>query len=87
MRQDGDYVFMHDIWRNAKPFGADELVSFDILRVDGNGKVAEQWDAMTALVEKTDPDKTAANKALAKAMVEDVLVGKNPSKAPDYISA
>ncbi len=32
MFQDGNYIFMHNIWRNAKPFGADEMVSFDIIR-------------------------------------------------------
>jgi predicted SnoaL-like aldol condensation-catalyzing enzyme len=100
MFQDGNYVFMHNIWRNAKPFGADEMVSFDIIRLDDNGKVAEHWDAMTPLVKKTasgrtqtdgpttptDLDKTDANKALAKAMVEDILMGKNPQKITDYIS-
>ena len=101
MFQDGNYIFMHNIWRNAKPFGADEMVSFDIIRVDDNGKVAEHWDAMTPLIGKTasgrtqtdgparstDAGKTEANKALAKAMVEDLLMGKNPSRMPDYISA
>lgn len=101
MFQDGNYIFMHNIWRNAKPFGADEMVSFDIIRVDDNGKVAEHWDAMTPLVKQTasgrtqtdgpaqstDAEKTEANKALAKAMVEDLLMGKNPSRMPDYISA
>ncbi|MCI4650936.1 nuclear transport factor 2 family protein [Phaeodactylibacter sp.] len=100
MFQDGNYVFMHNIWRNAKPFGADEAVSFDIIRLDDNGKVAEHWDAMTPLVKETasgrtqtdgpttptDLDKTDANKALAKAMVEDILMGKNPQKITDYIS-
>lgn len=98
---DGDYVFMHNIWLNAKPFGADEMVAFDIIRVDENGKVAEHWDAMTVLVketasgrtqtdgptEATDLDKTEENKAVAKAMVEDILMGKNPNKIADYISA
>ena len=98
---DGNYVFMHNIWRNAKPFGADEMVSFDIIRVDENDKVAEHWDAMTVLVketasgrtqtdgptEATDLDKTEENKALAKAMVEDILMGKNPNKITEYISA
>ena len=99
--QDGNYVFMHNIWKNAKPFGADEMVSFDIIRLDENGKVAEHWDAMTALVKETasgrtqtdgptvveDLDKTEENKALAKALVEDVLMGKNPAKITEYISA
>ncbi len=101
MFRDGNYVFMHNIWRNAKPFGADEMVSFDIIRLDEKGKVAEHWDAMTPLVketasgrtqtdgptEATGLDKTEENKALAKAMVEDILMGKNPEKITDYISA
>ena len=37
---------------NAKPFGADEMVSFDIIRIDENGKVAEHWDAMTPIRSK-----------------------------------
>ena len=101
MFQDGEYVFMHNIWKNAKPFGADEMVAFDIIRVDENGKVAEHWDAMTTVVKETasgrtqtdgpttveDVDKTDDNKALAVALVEDVLMGKNPSKMTEYISA
>lgn len=101
MFQDGDYVFMHNIWKNAQPFGAEEMVAFDIIRVDENGKVAEHWDAMTPLATETasgrtqtdgprsssDLDQTEANKALAVSLVEDVLMGKNPSKIADYISA
>jgi len=100
MFQDGNYVFMHNIWRNAEPFGADEMVSFDIIRLDDKGKVAEHWDVMTALVKETasgrtqtdgsteitDVDKTKENKAIAKAMVEDILMGKNPAKITEYIS-
>ncbi len=76
------------------------MVAFDILRVDENGKVAEHWDAMTVLVKETangrtqtdgpttveDLDKTEANKALARGLVEDVLMGKNPSKITEYIN-
>ena len=101
MFQDGNFVFMHNIWRNAKPFGADEMVSFDIIRLDKNGKVAEHWDAMTPLLKETvngrtqtdgptevkDLDRTEANKTLAKGLVEDVLMGKNPNKITEYISA
>jgi predicted SnoaL-like aldol condensation-catalyzing enzyme len=101
MFEDGNYVFMHNIWRNAAPFGADEMVSFDIIRVDENGKVAEHWDALTPLVtetasgrtqtdgptEATDLDKTEANKALAVALIEDVLMDKNPDRITEYISA
>lgn len=101
MFEDGNYIFMHNIWHQAKPFGAEEMVSFDIIRLDENGKVAEHWDAMTALVEETasgrsqtdgptvaqDLDKTEENKALARSMVEDILMGKNPDKIADYISS
>jgi predicted SnoaL-like aldol condensation-catalyzing enzyme len=101
MFQDGNFVFMHNIWRNAKPFGADEMVAFDIIRVDENGKVAEHWDAMTVLAKETasgrtqtdgqktveDSDKTEANKEVAISLIEDVLMGKNPSKIAEYISA
>jgi len=101
MFEDGNYVFMHNIWKNAQPFGADEMVAFDIIRVDENGKVAEHWDAMTVLVNETasgrtqtdgptaveDLDKTEANKALAVSLIEDVLMGKNPGKITEYISA
>lgn len=101
MFQDGKYVFMHNIWRNAAPFGADAMVSFDIIRLDENNKIAEHWDAMTPLVqetasgrtqtdgpaEATDLNKTEENKALAKSLVEDILMGKNPEKITEYISA
>jgi len=101
MFEDGNYVFMHNIWRNAEPFGAPEMVSFDIIRVDENGKVAEHWDALQPLVsetvsgrtqtdgptEVTDLDKTEENKALAVALVEDVLMGQDPAKITDYISS
>ncbi|MGP9792106.1 nuclear transport factor 2 family protein [Roseinatronobacter sp. NSM] len=99
--QDGDYVFMHNIWRNAEPFGAPEMVAFDIIRVDQNGMVAEHWDALQPLVtetvsgrsqtdgptEVTDLDQTEAHKALAVALVRDVLMGEDPSRITDYISA
>ena len=101
MFEDGNYVFMHNIWKNAKPFGADEMVAFDIIRVDENGKVAEHWDAMTVLAKETasgrsqtdgptaveDLDKSEPNKPLAIALIEDVLMGKNPGKMSEYISA
>jgi predicted SnoaL-like aldol condensation-catalyzing enzyme len=101
MFQDGDYVFMHNIWENAKPFGADEMVAFDIIRVDENGKVAEHWDAMTVLEKESasgrsqtdgpttveDLDKTEANKALVTSFINDIPMGKNQDKIAEYISA
>ncbi len=98
--EDGNFVAIHHLWTGAKPFGAEKMVSFDILRFDENGKIAEHWDALQTIVEETasgrtqldgpttptDLDQTQANKALAKAMVEDILMGKNPNKITDYIS-
>lgn len=96
---DGDLVVMHNTYNNAEAFGAKQVVAFDIFRI-ANGKVAEHWDAITPLVEKTasgrtqidgptqvtDLDKTQANKALVKNFVEDVLLGKAPQKITEYIS-
>ncbi len=101
MLQDGNYVVLHNIWHNARPFGADKMVAFDVLRYDENGKIAEHWDALTALREKTASgrtqtdgpampkaaENTEANKARARALVEDILMGKNPKKIAEYISA
>ncbi len=101
MFADGDYVVMHNIWRNATPFGAPEMVSFDVLRIDEDGKIAEHWDALTPVVAETasgrtqtdgpteivDIDQTEANKTLAVGLVEDVLMGKNPANITNYISA
>jgi predicted SnoaL-like aldol condensation-catalyzing enzyme len=96
MFEDGNYVFMHNIWRNAAPFGADEMVSFDIIRVDENGKGRRTLGCVQPLVtetvsgrtqtdgptEVTDLDQTEANKALAVALIEDVLMGKTRPRSP-----
>ncbi|NET32935.1 MAG: hypothetical protein F6K19_13110 [Cyanothece sp. SIO1E1] len=98
---DGDYVVLHNIWHNATPFGADKMVAFDILRIDEDGLITEHWDALTALVEETasgrsqtdgpteisDLNKTEENKLLARSLVEDVLMGNNPSNITKYISS
>lgn len=99
--EDGNFVAIHHLWTGATPFGGEKMVSFDILRFDENGKIAEHWDALQPLVSETasgrtqvdglttlkDLDKTKVNKALAKSMVEDILMGKNPTKITDYISS
>lgn len=96
---DGDLAVMHNTYNNAEAFGAKQVVTFDIFRV-ANGKVAEHWDAINPLAEKTasgrtqvdgptqvvDLDKTQANKTLVKNFVDDVLFGKAPQKITDYIS-
>ncbi len=98
--QDGEFVLLHNSFTAAQPFGAERVVTFDIYRVR-DGLVTEHWDAIQPWVyptasgrtmtdgptEITDLDKTDANKALAVSLIEDVLMGKNPSKIAEYISA
>lgn len=91
--QDGNYVAAHNIWHNAAPFGAAEMVSFDVLRVDEDGYVAEHWDALMpntppnpsgrtltdGATEVTDLDQTAANKAIASRIFA-VIVNGTPEE-------
>ncbi|MEO1263857.1 MAG: nuclear transport factor 2 family protein [Bacteroidota bacterium] len=98
--EDGNFVAIHHLWTGAKPFGADEMVSFDILRFDENGKIAEHWDALmpntspnpsgrTLLdgpTEVKNQEATQANKEMIGKLLDDILYGKNPAKITDYIS-
>ncbi len=96
---EGDLVVAHNEYKNAQLFGGDHLAAFDVFRVE-NGQVVEHWDNLSPVTppnpagrtqfdgptEITDLDKTAENKALVTAFVEDVLHGKAPEKITDYIS-
>ncbi|MEM9854966.1 MAG: nuclear transport factor 2 family protein [Pseudomonadota bacterium] len=98
--QDGDFVVLHNSFTNAQAFGASEIVTIDIYQME-DGKVAAHWDAIQPFVTETvsgrsmvdgptkitDLEQTEANKALAVALVEDVLMGKDPAKITEYISA
>lgn len=98
--QDGDFVVLHNSFTNAQAFGAPEIVTFDIYRMK-DGLAAAHWDAIQPVVtpsvsgrsmvdgptEMTDLDQTEANKALAVSLIEDVLMGKDPARITDYISA
>lgn len=44
--EDGPYVIMHHLWKNAIPFGADEKVAFHIIRFDQEDLIAEHWSIM-----------------------------------------
>jgi predicted SnoaL-like aldol condensation-catalyzing enzyme len=95
-----DVIQVHNLWTNAAPFGADTVVSFDILRFDENGKIAEHWDAIQPWESQTangntmvdgptnitNLDETEANKALAISIIEDVLMGQNPDNIVNYIA-
>ncbi|WP_216616553.1 nuclear transport factor 2 family protein [Marinifilum caeruleilacunae] len=98
--QDGDYIVFHNSYHNAEAFGAKEIVTFDVWRME-DGKVAEHWDNITPVVAKTasgrsqvdgptkveDLDKTDINKKIVKNFMDDVLFGKAPEKIVDYISS
>ncbi|MCI4650937.1 nuclear transport factor 2 family protein [Phaeodactylibacter sp.] len=98
--EEGNFVAIHNLWTNAAPFGADTVVSFDILRFDENGKIAEHWDAIQPWESQTangntmvdgptnitNLDETEANKALAISIIEDVLMGQNPNNIINYIA-
>lgn len=100
MIEEGNFLAMHNLWINAAPFGADTVVSFDILRFDANGKIAEHWDAIQPWESQTvngntmidgptgitNLDETESNKALAVSIIEDVLMGKNPDNIVNYIA-
>ena len=93
MLHDGNYVVMHNHWKNADPFGANQMASFDVLRFDENGLIIEHWDALmpmgTANVsgrtlldgpkEVTDFDQTEANKAKVAALFA-ILEKGNPEE-------
>ena len=91
--EDGNFVVIHNFWRNAQPFGANEVVSFDVLRFDEKGKIAEHWDALMPntlpnLSGRTltdgstaiiDWDKTEANKKQA-AVIFDTIINGTPEE-------
>jgi len=100
MIEEGNFVAMHNLWTNAAPFGADTVVTFDILRFDENGKIAEHWDAIQPWESETtngntmvdgataitNLDETEANKTLAVNIIQDVLMGQNPNNITNYIA-
>ncbi|WP_019616999.1 nuclear transport factor 2 family protein [Psychromonas ossibalaenae] len=93
--EDGNFIIMHNTYDNAEAFGAKEVVTFDVWRMQ-DGQVAEHWDAVSPVAKETasgrsqfdgptlvtDTDKTKENKQLIADFMEDVFFGK----APEYIS-
>ena len=90
---DGDYVALHSEydWGNKKQ------AVVDLFRLE-EGVIVEHWDAMQDVVEVTasgrtmfdgptaiaDPDRTAANKALVQAFVEEILIGGRFDQIGNY---
>ena len=48
--EDGDKVFLQTVYSFA---GAGEQVAFDIFRFDEKGLIAEHWDVMETIAEKS----------------------------------
>ncbi|MFA5240600.1 MAG: nuclear transport factor 2 family protein [Phycisphaerae bacterium] len=92
--QDGEYIFTQTEYNLFGP-----KAGFDVFRFE-NGLIVEHWDNLQEISgpnpsghtmfdgEKgiKDTDKTVGNRALVKAFVEDVLMGKNPDKLTGYFN-
>ena len=91
--RDGDSVFAHTEYNFFGP-----KIGFDIFRFE-NGQIVEHWDNLQETpknlnpsgrsmtdgpTEATDLDKTAENKELARAFVEDILVNGRMEKLAGY---
>jgi predicted SnoaL-like aldol condensation-catalyzing enzyme len=91
--QDGDFVFAHTDYDFFGP-----KIGFDIFRFE-NGQIVEHWDNLQEKpakanpsgrtmtdgpVASTDLDKTAANKALVRSFVDDILVNGRMDKLAGY---
>jgi predicted SnoaL-like aldol condensation-catalyzing enzyme len=98
--EDGRHLFVHAY--QSLNNGAAEWVTLDFFDTDENDRIIEHWDviaeysAMTPSghtsvdgpIEVTDLDRTDENKALVRALIEDVLMpGGNPHNVDRYISA
>lgn len=93
--EDGDKVFLQTVYNFA---GAGRQVAFDIFRFDSEGRIAEHWDNLAAIVAPNpsghtqidnispvkDLEKTEENRQLVKKFLYDVLQGNNSAKTPDY---
>ena len=93
--QDGDLVFTHSEYNFFGP-----KIGFDIFRFE-NGKIVEHWDNLQETPAKsnpsgrtmidgptqaTDSDKTASNKALVRAFVDNILVNGRMEMLAGYFN-
>lgn len=98
--EDGQHVFVHAY--QSLNNGEAEWVTMDFFDTDETDKIIEHWDVIAAFASSTPSGHTSIdgptgvtdfgrvqeNKALVRAMVEDVLMdGGNPHNIDDYISA
>lgn len=92
--QDGDYAFAHTEYNFFGP-----KAGFDIFRFE-DVKIVEHWDNLQEIAGPNpsghtmfdgttnikEVDKTEVNKQLVKSFVQDVLMGQNPGKLPEYFN-
>ena len=94
--EDGDFVFAHTDYDFFGP-----KIGFDVFRYEG-GRIVEHWDNLQTTptapnpsgrtmidgpTQATDLDRTAANKAMVKAFVDDILVAGRMETLAGYIDA
>lgn len=98
--QDGKFIIMHNTYDNAEAFGAKQVATFDIWRIENN-KIQEHWDAIQPLTKPNrssrtlvdgttkikNLDKTTLNKKLVRNFYQEVFVEKNKSATSKYISS
>ncbi len=97
--EEGRHVFIHA--HQSLNDGETEWVTTDFFDTDENDKIIEHWDVIGSFCASTpsghtsvdgateikDLEKTQANKAIVKGLIEDVLMRKNPSNIETYISS
>lgn len=96
--EDGQYVFVH-AYQDINN-GEAKWVTADLFDTDENDKIIEHWDVIQAYAEDIAPgrnlvdgpievedlNKTDENKILVTNFCNDVLIGGQIDKVPDYIS-
>ena len=92
--EDGDYVALHSEYDFFGP-----KAGFDLFRFE-DGKIVEHWDNLAEITppnpsgrtqldgptEVADLDKTAANKAVVEAFMNDILIKGEMDKLTDYVN-
>lgn len=96
--EDGSYVFVHAY--QSLNDGESRWVTTDLFDTDEAGKVIEHWDVISAFVDHTrsgrtqvdgptaivDLDRTAENKEIVQALVDQVFIAGRDVPLSDFIS-
>lgn len=97
MIEDGDLILTHTTYSNARVFGADTVVAFDLWRIE-DSQVAEHWDAIIpihpetasgrsqtdGMTEIVDLERTETNKTLVEAFVSQVLIAGDVAQMSSF---